>query len=221
MKWSRTWSASPTSLPKISASSPNWSKINAFRLTPAFAPPWPGPPIAQSFLDLGVVQNLCNKASALKAKRIDSGLGKLWRTSVGAQHATSSSRSLRCGKWRARRHVWHCRCSALQFGAPLTVCGCLFRRLAKQFALCQRISFFRSSCRGVRTPLQSASCSPGWRCAVLCLPMWLKSKTFLSFGITSTRPAHFVLVLTPPGDQEWSSTPPLAASMLGAPFVHS
>jgi hypothetical protein len=42
----------------------------------------PGPPVAQSFLDLGVVQTLVNRPSALQGKRIDAGLGKLWRTSV-------------------------------------------------------------------------------------------------------------------------------------------
>jgi hypothetical protein len=41
-----------------------------------------GPPVASSFLDLGVVQTPVNRASALRQKRIDAGLGKLWRTSV-------------------------------------------------------------------------------------------------------------------------------------------
>ena len=41
-----------------------------------------GPPVAMSFLDLGVVQNLGNRASVLNAQRIDSGVGNLWRTSV-------------------------------------------------------------------------------------------------------------------------------------------
>jgi hypothetical protein len=42
----------------------------------------PGPTVAQSFLDLGVVHTPANKTSALHAMRADSGLGKLWRTSV-------------------------------------------------------------------------------------------------------------------------------------------
>ena len=64
---------------------PNLVKSKRFSTDPgirAILREMPGPPVAMSFLDLSVVQNLGNKASVLNAKRIDSGLGKLWRTSV-------------------------------------------------------------------------------------------------------------------------------------------
>jgi hypothetical protein len=42
----------------------------------------PGPEVASSFLDLGVAQTPVNRPSPLQGKRVDSGLSKLWRTSV-------------------------------------------------------------------------------------------------------------------------------------------